>query len=65
MSRINIQNLSGVSTLTRSEMSGTTGALKLRPPVKCRIELVTVRGPFGIKIRLPKLVCRLQSPVVF
>jgi hypothetical protein len=65
MSRINIANLSGVSTLSTSEMSGTVGALKLRPPVKCRIELVTVRGPFGIKIRLPRLVCRVQSPIVF
>lgn len=65
MKRINIANLSGVSNLSAREMGAAAGGLRLRPPVKCRIVLVTVRGPFGIKIKLPKLVCKVQSPIVF
>lgn len=65
MNRIQITSLSGVSNLSVNEMSNAVGGLSLRPPVKCKVELVTVRGPFGIKLKLPKPVCKVQSPIVF
>jgi hypothetical protein len=60
MSRINVSTLkSEVCELSREEMQGAVGGAR----VVCRPELrlVTVRLPFGIKIRVPKLVvvCRV------
>jgi hypothetical protein len=59
MSRINVSNLNSVSELSRKEMTETVGGLR----VVCgpRLQLVRVRGPFGITLVVPRLViaCRV------
>jgi len=65
MSRITVSQLKSatVSELSKAEMGGTVGGLLFPPrrrfcfPV---LRFITVRGPFGIRIRVPRivLVCR-------
>lgn len=52
MNRITLSNLNAVSTLSNSEMSQTVGGKAL--VCKATIKHVTIRGPLGFMIRVPR-----------